>query len=173
MSANSAKRKTLTVTGQRRSGRATKRANTAHAAARDAILCHPSTASSPDFVTTASSDWAQLPTELLSLIAGYASFRVLLDLALVNRRLHQLMLRPASDANHVSMWRHYPPVRVEVEERSRFNDWRRAVYRALCIGDDRFGCTHHSFEHVSSLLPVLRHITAARRVHFTPLREQH
>lgn len=45
----------------------------------------PSTSSAPSHrPLSSSSNWAQLPTELLSLIAGHASLRALLHLAMVN-----------------------------------------------------------------------------------------
>ena len=131
------------------------RANKADAAPHDATSSHSLSSSSS--TTAASSDWGQLPIELLVLIAGYASFRVLIRLALMNRRLYGMVGPSSSVTGHGSMWREYPPMTVIAEERPRRT--KHTNLRHMWIGGERFGCTSHSLEYMSSLLLVLRHIT--------------
>lgn len=62
----------------------------------------------PSTVPRATSSWAELPTDVLSLIVPYISFRAVLRLSLVNRRLRHLVVEPASKAStHSSVWRRY------------------------------------------------------------------
>ena len=104
--------------------------------------------------------WALLPTELLVLIAGYASFRGLLSLALVNRRLYQLVVHPDATVSHVSMWSNYPAVTFAVDVLAKgFAD---GCVVQVC--GDSFDCAGHGVEYVSSLLSVLRHISDLRLI---------
>ena len=137
-------------------GSSAKRLNHAQVDTQDATsFSHTSSSSSSSAVAGSSSDWAQLPAELLSLIVGYASFRSVLRLALMNRRLHQLVLQPDALASHgVNLWSHYPPVTFALYEAV---NGRQVRERVLRVNGERFGCTRRSIEYVSSLLSVLRH----------------
>ena len=116
----------------------------------------------PSALRAGAVDWTQLPIELLSLVACYASFHALLRLALVNRRLYQLVVQPgAAVPRHSSLWASYPAAVFAVEIVAR----RNAVDdRFVCIGDDRFDCTHRGIGHVTSLLSLLRHVSELQLV---------
>jgi len=102
-----------------------------------------------------SSNWAQLPTELLSLIVACSSLRPLLRLALVNRRLHRLLLHPSS----TSLWSAYPPATVTVEERAFNLVVRRRMVR---VGGDIFQFKHRDGASIWPLFVALRNIPALR-----------
>ena len=150
------------ATRQQRNSDAAKRPNNATVTSEDAAYSDASSSSSSTLATSSSSQWGQLPAELLSLVVRCAPFRALLRLATVSRRLQQLVVQPSistSVSNHVSLWRHYPSVTVEVDERAR-----KAMtnYRVMWISGERFACTNRGIEYVSSILFVLRHITELR-----------
>ena len=109
-----------------------------------------------------SSDWAQLPTELLSLVASYASYRTALQLMLVSHCLRQLLLERAPCASSRSIWCHYPPVTHYLLEPPGTRESDPDVY----VGDDRFTFCAGDVKFVSSSLYVLRHI-ATLRIHLT------
>ena len=94
------------------------------------------------------------------MIAGSTSFRGLLQLALVDRRLHQLVVEPTavSVPSH-SMWSRYPPVEFVVV----WDALEGAMFPcAVRVGSDRFGCMRRGMEYVSSLLSVLCHVSWLR-----------
>jgi len=106
----------------------------------------------------------QLPVEMLSMIVGWAPFRAVLHLGLVNRRLYQLVHegQAASSPNRSSMWRNCPPITFDVEERidvRRMLKWRIVRKWVVRVGDDRFDFKRRDREQVPSLLLVLRHIS--------------
>ena len=122
-------------------------------------LSSSSAASATSSSNPSTSNWAQLPTELLALVASYASFTAMQRLSVVSRRLQQLV-EPSSRAIHSpSIWRHYPPVTFLVDKRI---DSRVVIERTLEVGDERLGCTHLECSSVSSCLSLLRHVTALR-----------
>jgi len=108
------------------------------------------------------SHWAQLPTELLSLLVSCSTLRGVATVALVNRRLHQLLLRANQHSNRI--WRDYPPVSLVVKERYKEDTTVALIVkeRAVLVGDERFDGTHHFDQFASSLLSALRHVTALR-----------
>ena len=150
-------------TGQYEHNAATsKRIKNAAAPAQHATRPDQQSSSLPATTSIAStarwSDWMLLPTELLSLIASYSFLHVLLHIARVNRRLHQLVHEPASDVpEHVSMWRHYPPITVVVVDQTRVCCVDECV---VVVGGGRFGPTRSSSKFVSSLTSLLRHTTS-------------
>ena len=108
------------------------------------------------------SDWAQLPTELLVLVAGYASFRGLLSLALVNDRLYQLVHQtPSSVSCSANMWSCWPSVKFTVEVVA---SGRTVDERSVLVNGDRFDWTNRSIEYVTSMLSVLRHVIDLRLI---------
>ena len=124
------------------------------------------TSSSSSTSLSPSADWAHLPAELLSLVASYAPFRVLLHVALVNHRLYELVVKPESISlshNHSSLWNHYPPVEVAMHENVRLDARaRETIDRTVHIGADRFGFKSRGIEFVCSLLSLLHQITTLR-----------
>ena len=114
-----------------------------------------------------SSEWAQLPTELLLLVVSYTSFSVVLRAARINRRLYQLVVQPGVDApGHVSMWHRYAPVTITITERIHGGVVEE---RAVQVNDERFECSRHHIERcVSSLLFLLRHIVELYFVYRRP-----
>jgi len=108
-------------------------------------------------------DRAQLPTEVLLMIAQYASLGAVVHLALVNRRLHQLLLVPSSSANtYSSTRRSYRPVTFVVEEQT--NEASAVQGCVVRVGIERINCTGSGGRGVSSLLSVLRHVSELRLV---------
>ena len=101
---------------------AAKRASSAtpHAAAIDVDVSSSSsslTTASSSLSAAPSSDWAHPRTELLSLILPYSLVPAVLHVALVNRRLHRLLLKaPSSASSHSSLWRCYPPVTLHIND---------------------------------------------------------
>ena len=114
---------------------------------------HAISASSP-------SGWTHLPSDLLIPIARFASFGTLLHLALVHRRLHQLVLQPpSSDASYQSMWSRAAASFTVIEESSGYHVDPRQT-RAVRVGSDQIECAQSDFGRVLSLLSVLRHVPA-------------
>ena len=165
-----AKRKTETA--HLEGNTAAKRPNTA--ATRDAARSDPPPPPSSSYPAAStnslspSREWAHLPTEMLSLVTSFTSFRALLHLSHVNHRLHELVHEPGSSlTSHrsSSMWRHYPPVTFTV---TRY--WQSVCKQprdcVLDVGRDRFVMKSQHTSHISSMLLVLRHVTALRLCFF-------
>ena len=101
--------------------------------------------------------WAHLPIDVLLLVVGYASFGVVVRLASVDRRLHQLVLEPrVSVSSRNSIWHSYPAMTFDVRRR-----YHQAVLsgREVSVGGDHISCRGSGAEHLSSLLSFLRHVT--------------
>ena len=104
------------------------------------------------------SNWTQLPAELPSLIVSYLQLRDVLRLALINRRLLQLVRESAStSSSYNSVWSRFPPLTFEVDERIvKVN----VEQRYLLVNGQRFGGKHRDIDFALSLLSALRHIPA-------------
>ena len=110
----------------------------------------------------ASSAWAHLPFELLSLVASYRSFRILLRLARMYRGFsQQVLLWPSGATGRHSVWPRYSTLAFKVHERFSSID-SAMLSRQLRVGDDRFRCTRRTPEHIATLLSVCRHVSSLR-----------
>ena len=121
-----------------------------------AVSVAASSCSSP----SPSSEWAQLPAELLSLVVSCVSFRGVLRLAAVDHRLHRLILQPGSSGSSQSdAWRDYPPVNIVLDEHIR--DFV-VTERIVTVGDDRLDGNGSGTDVLSAVLSVVRAATALR-----------
>ena len=120
------------------------------------------------------SRWAHLPTELLALIFALVSFRVALHLALVNRRLYELIAKHHTAST--SLWHQYPPVAfvVDVHSHKRAKQYKVHVRAEsvnikrsadglvswLLSDTDSFTLPRHGAQLATALLSVLRGVAA-------------
>ena len=136
-------------------------------------VSHPDVSSTSSPLSTAStamslssraptSGWAQLPTELLLLVLGYSSFRTVLYVMLVNSRLYRLVREPSSSVatSSSTVWRNYPPATVHVDEYVTMCDTKARDVYAVEVNDETFLWARRDGQYASSLLFVLRHVTA-------------
>ena len=69
-----------------------------------ALALSTTVTANPSSYTTSSANWSCLPIEMLSIVVSYMSFRDMLQIAAIDRRMHRLT------ADDSRVWRHYPPV---------------------------------------------------------------
>ena len=137
---------------------AAKRAHTATTPShRPSLSLHNASSSS-----TPQSSWAQLPTELLSLIVSFTSLRGVVNVASVNPRLHRLLLQAGvhDSSSNDDVWRHYPPVTLVVDE--NIGGDLTVERRVVSVGDEQFRDTGPGSSLVPTVLSVLRRITSLR-----------
>lgn len=104
-----------------------------------------------------STDWSHLPIDLLLLVTNYASYRTVLRLTRVSRRLHKLVQQSKSNStSRSSMWRRYPPVTVAVEQQIRQYG---AEWWVVRVDSDSFEFKRRNKPRVSSLLCALQHVS--------------
>ena len=109
-------------------------------------------------VQSPSSDWAQLPTELLSLVLSYACIKLVMRMARVNRRLRCLLVdgNPRGPSHHC-VWKYYPSVWLQLVE---VMGARTVRQRTLTVGRELFYCKSSNWKFAGQMLSVLRHVTA-------------